>query len=79
MEKQELQEIETKWWDLMDLALEKKLCISLSKHINSNNSIVLLVNITPIDKNPKTLYSNFSLKDDTSLFYDCKKFVQQYN
>lgn len=72
-------DIESRWWSLMSYALEhKKLCISLEKHINTNNQIVLLVKITPIDRKPINLFSEFDLDFKTELFYKAENFIKNY-
>ena len=73
-------EIETRWWSLMSMALkEKLLCVSLEKHLDCNNLVVLKVKIYPVDREPKVIYSKFDRDCSTSLFYDTERFIKEYN
>lgn len=72
-------EIETRWWSLMSRALKDKLlCVSLEKHLDSNNFVVLKVKIYPVNKEPKVIYSKFDSEHSTSLFYDAERFIKEY-
>ena len=73
-------ELETRWWSLMSMALkEKLLCVSLEKHLDCNNLVVLKVKIYPVDREPKVIYSKFDSVYSASLFYDTERFIKEYN
>ncbi len=71
-------EIESRWWNLMNQALEVNLCISIEKHISDKKFIVLLVKVMPIDKKPNVLFSKYDLEHSIELFFKCEKFIKNY-
>jgi len=72
------QPIETRWWNLMTIALDKGLCVKIEKHIDSQKFIVLLAKIYIIDEKPRCLFSCFDLYRNTEPFYKAEKFVREY-
>jgi len=72
------QEIETRWWHLMDEAHKKGLTIHLHKGKSNYGGRKLVVKIKTNYENPRCVFTDLDLDHSTELFYRAESFVDKF-
>ena len=72
--------IEKLWFELMSYSLRtKKLFITLEKHINSKDKIILLAKVSSIKNKRGVICSKHGQWDSIDLYEEIKKFIDSYD